>query len=56
MVAQGYCALYGTAGHRADKDALDRPNNTRAQPVAGDAFRTLQVPPRGCDCTVQPLA
>lgn len=28
---QGYCALYGTAGHRADGDALDRPNNTRAQ-------------------------
>ena len=40
--AQGYCALYGTAGHRADKDALDRPNNTRAQPVAGDAYRSLQ--------------
>ncbi len=39
---QGYCTLYGTAGHRADKDALDRPNNTRAQAVAGDVYRTLQ--------------
>ena len=38
----GYCTLYGTAGHRADHDALDAPNNTRAQPVAGDNYRALQ--------------
>lgn len=39
----GVCALYGTAGHRPDGDALDRPQNTRAQRVSEDSYGELQA-------------
>ena len=39
----GTCALYGTAGHRADGDALDKPQNSHAQHVSKDSYATLQA-------------
>ena len=39
----GVCALYGTAGHRPDGDALDKPQNTRAQRVSKDSYAELQA-------------
>ena len=39
----GVCALYGTAGHRPDGDALDKPQNTRAARVSVDSYAELQA-------------
>ena len=39
----GVCALYGTAGHRPDGDALDKPQNTHAQRVSKESYAELQA-------------
>ena len=39
----GMCALYGTAGRRADGDALDKPQNSRALRVSKGSYATLQA-------------